>query len=88
MKNIIFIFKSALDDFGRNKMRTFLTSLGILIGVFSVIVLIALGLGLKKYIGDQLASLGSNLMFAIPGSKETMMSGGGVRGGGKVPRLS
>lgn len=81
MKNIIFIFKSALDDFGRNKMRTFLTSLGILIGVFSVIVLIALGLGLKKYIGDQLASLGSNLMFAIPGSKETIMSGGGALAG-------
>lgn len=80
MKNLIFIFKSALEDFGRNKMRTFLTSLGILIGVFSVIVLIALGLGLKRYIGDQLSSLGSNLMFVIPGTKETMMRGGGLGG--------
>ena len=50
MKNIIFIFKSAFDDFARNKLRTFLTSLGILIGVFAVVTLTAMGLGLKKYI--------------------------------------
>ena len=57
MRNLVFIIKSAFEDFSRNKLRTFLTSLGILIGVFAVVVLIALGLGLKKYISDQFESM-------------------------------
>ena len=77
MKNIIFIFKSAIDDFSRNKMRTFLTSLGILIGVFAVVVLIALGLGLKKYISDQFESMGKDTIFLVPGR---ILSGGGFSG--------
>jgi putative ABC transport system permease protein len=48
------LLKSSLGDFKRNKIRTVLTSLGILIGVMSVVLLIALGLGLKNYIsGDR-----------------------------------
>ncbi|MEK7633500.1 MAG: ABC transporter permease [Patescibacteria group bacterium] len=74
MKNLIFIFKSAIDDFSRNKLRTFLTSLGILIGIFAVVVLIALGLGLKKYISDQFESLGKNSLFLVPG--RILQSGG------------
>lgn len=74
MKNLIFIFKSAVDDFSRNKLRTFLTSLGILIGIFAVVVLIALGLGLKKYISDQFESLGKNSLFLVPG--RILQSGG------------
>lgn len=74
MKNIVFIFKSAVDDFARNKLRTFLTSLGILIGVFAVVVLMALGLGLKKYISDQFESMGKNTIFLVPGK---ILSGGG-----------
>jgi len=77
MKNIIFIFKSAIDDFSRNKLRTFLTSLGILIGVFAVVVLIAMGLGLKKYISDQFESMGKNTLFLVPGR---VLSGGGFSG--------
>lgn len=74
MKNIIFIFRSAIDDFSRNKMRTFLTSLGILIGVFAVVVLIALGLGLKQYISDQFEAMGKDTIFLVPGR---ILSGGG-----------
>ncbi len=74
MKNLLFIFKSAIDDFSRNKMRTFLTSLGILIGVFAVVVLIALGLGLKKYISDQFEAMGKDTIFLVPGR---ILSGGG-----------
>lgn len=74
MKNVIFIFKSAIDDFSRNKLRTFLTSLGILIGVFAVVVLIALGLGLKKYISDQFEAMGKDTIFLVPGR---ILSGGG-----------
>jgi len=81
MKYLSFICRAALEDFSRNKMRTFLTSLGILIGVMSVILLIALGLGLKKYINNQFESLGSNLVYVMPGSKKTMMRGGGMIGG-------
>ena len=73
MKNIVFIFKSAIDDFSRNKLRTFLTSLGILIGVFAVVVLIALGLGLKRYISEQFDAMGKNTIYLVPGR---ILSGG------------
>lgn len=61
------IIKSAIDDFSRNKTRTFLTSLGILIGVASVVLLVAFGLGLKVYIQNQFESLGTNLIIVFPG---------------------
>lgn len=67
MNYLLFILKSAFEDFQRNKLRTFLTSLGILIGVSSVVLMIAFGLGLKKYINDQFESLGKNTLFVIPG---------------------
>lgn len=79
MNYALFILKSALQDFRRNKMRTFLTSLGILIGVASVILLIAFGLGLKKYIQNQFESLGTNLVIVFPGQ---ILQGGGFRSGG------
>lgn len=81
MQYFLFIFRSALEDFQRNKVRTFLTSLGILIGVSSVVLLIAFGLGLKQYIKNQFESLGTNLVIAMPG--KMLSSGGGFsRGGG------
>lgn len=67
MDYIFFVVKSALEDFKRSRMQTFLTSLGIMIGVFAVIMLTALGLGLKKYISDQFDALGKNTLFIIPG---------------------
>jgi len=63
-----FQVKSALEDFKRNKTRTVLASLGILIGVLSVVMLIALGLGLKNYISGQFEGLGTNLIIVFPGS--------------------
>ncbi|MCX7955578.1 MAG: ABC transporter permease [Patescibacteria group bacterium] len=73
MNYFIFIVKAAIEDFKKNKTQTFLTSLGILIGVFSVVILTALGLGLKKYIDDQFAQLGKNSLFIAPGK---LISGG------------
>lgn len=67
MSHFIFVLNSAFEDFSRNKGRTFLTSLGIVIGVLSVVILIAFGLGLKKYINDQFQSLGSNIIRVVPG---------------------
>lgn len=78
MYYFLFILRSALEDFQRNKIRTFLTSLGILIGVASVVLLIAFGLGLRKYIQDQFESLGTNLLRVVPGQ---ILQGGGFRSG-------
>lgn len=67
MSFLIPIFKSALVDFGKNKGRTFLTSMGIMIGVLSVVLLMAVGTGLKLFIKNQFDSLGTNLVYVIPG---------------------
>lgn len=76
-----FILKSAIFDFSRNKGRTFLTSLGILIGVFSVVLLTAFGLGLKEYIRQQFESLGTNLIYVMPGDlKSGLAAASGVGG--------
>jgi putative ABC transport system permease protein len=61
------LFKLAFSSLRANKMRSVLTTLGIIIGVFSVILLMALGSGLQRYITDQISGLGSNLIFVIPG---------------------
>jgi len=74
MNFFAFILKSAFFDFSRNKGRTFLTSLGILIGVLSVVLLTAFGLGLRAYIEQQFENLGSNLVRVVPGQ---VLSGGG-----------
>ena len=50
MNYFLFVTKTAFEDFARNKVRTSLTSLGILIGVASVVLLLALGVGLKVFI--------------------------------------
>lgn len=74
-----FLLKTALFNFSRNKGRTFLTSLGILIGVMSVVLLTAAGLGLKRYIQQQFESFGSNTLRVVPG---TVIRNGQFRTGG------
>lgn len=76
-----FILKSAFFDFSRNKGRTFLTSLGILIGVLSVVLLTAFGLGLKEYIRQQFESLGTNLIYVMPGDIKSGLAGASGIGG-------
>lgn len=68
----------------RNRLRSFLTTLGVIIGVFSVIILVALVSGLQSFITDQISSFGSNLIFVIPG--QTTGAGRGP-GGSTVNRL-
>lgn len=58
-----------------NKMRAFLTMLGIIIGVASVITMIAIGQGSKKSISDQISEMGSNIIMIHPGGERR----GGVR---------
>jgi putative ABC transport system permease protein len=69
--------KIALSALRRNKFRAFLTMLGIIIGVASVIVMLAIGQGSKKSIQDQMSGMGTNLVFAMPGTEQR----GGVRVG-------
>ena len=73
-KNLI---KVAFKSIIKNKMRTLLTMLGIIIGVAAVIVMVAIGKGAEKRIQDQIASMGTNLIMIFPGS----MQQGGVRMG-------
>lgn len=61
------LIKLAIGSLRANKLRSALTTLGIIIGVFSVILLVALGNGLQKYITDQISGLGSNILFVLPG---------------------
>src|SRR3972149_3955273 len=85
MIEILDLGKSAFADFRRNKTRSFLTALGITIGVFSVVILISLGLGLKNYIEQQFESLGANLILVFPGSGFGGQGfGQGLIGGGRV----
>ena len=69
------LFKIALKALANNKMRAFLTMLGIIIGVASVITMIALGQGTKKNIQDEISSMGSNMIMIHPGGERR----GGVR---------
>jgi len=75
---LYFVTRSAIEDFSRNKVRTLVTSLGILIGVLSVVLIVAFGLGLKKSINEQFESLGSNQLILFPGQ---VVSNGRFQGG-------
>src|SRR3984885_14396931 len=65
----------ALRAMQRNKLRAFLTMLGIIIGVGAVIAMVAIGQGSKKSIQDQISAMGSNMLTVRPSSNVT----GGVR---------
>jgi putative ABC transport system permease protein len=62
--------KSATSTFKHGKMRSFLTMLGIVIGIASVIVLMAVGQSAQDYILGQVQGIGSNLIFIIPGGTQ------------------
>ncbi len=70
-------FKIAFRALARNKMRSFLTGLGIIIGVGAVISMVSIGEGAKRGIEDRFASMGTNLLFVRPGSQNQR----GVHGG-------
>jgi putative ABC transport system permease protein len=59
----------AINALKRNKLRAALTMLGIVIGVASVIAMLAIGQGSKKSIQDQISTMGSNMIFVTPGSQ-------------------
>ncbi len=69
------LFKIAIRAIGANKLRSFLTALGIIIGVASVITMLAIGQGSKKSIQANIAEMGSNMIMIHPGADMR----GGVR---------
>ncbi len=69
-----------------NKLRSALTMLGIIIGVGAVITLLSVGRGVQNLVTDQLQSVGTNLLFVVPGSLEG--SGDPTRGGGNSAELT
>ncbi|MDD2306656.1 MAG: ABC transporter permease [Prolixibacteraceae bacterium] len=62
--------KISVNALKRNKFRAFLTMLGIIIGVASVIVMLAIGEGSKKSIANQMSSMGTNLIMVMPASQQ------------------
>lgn len=67
----------ALREIRRNLLRSFLTMLGIVIGVSAVITMVTLGNGATRSVQAQIASLGSNLLMVLPGQRMGPGSGGG-----------
>ena len=79
------ILKVALRALTRNRLRSALTLLGMIIGVGAVIAMVSLGQGAQKLVEDQIQSVGSNLLYISPGTKNTS---GAQTGSGGTPTLT
>jgi len=79
------LVKVASQSILKNKMRTLLTMLGIVIGVGAVIVMVAVGQGARSTIQAQINNLGTNLILVTPGSSQ---AGGVSQGAGTFNRLT
>jgi putative ABC transport system permease protein len=83
--NPLLTFRLALRALLRNKLRSFLTMLGIIIGVSAVIAMVAIGEGAKAQVEKSFAAMGTSLLIVMPGSS----TAGGARGGfGSQPTLT
>ena len=83
--NPIQVLRVAIRALLRNKMRSFLTTLGVIIGVSAVIAMVAIGEGAKARVAESFASMGSNILIVLSGSTTS----GGARGGfGSMPTLT
>ena len=82
--NFFSILRIALRALARNKMRSALTTLGIIIGVAAVIAMVGVGQGAQKQVQDQIAAMGSNMLFVGSG---TVTRGGMHMGWGATKTL-
>ena len=83
--DLISILRIALQALARNKMRSMLTMLGIIIGVGAVIATVGVGQGAQQQVQDNIASLGTNLVYVSSGS----VNRGGLRlGSGATKTLT
>ena len=83
--NILMIFRVALRAIWRNKIRSLLTALGIIVGIAAVIAVIAIGQGASTEMQRSISSMGNNLVMIFPGS---MRTGGMQMGAGAVTTLT
>ena len=83
--NLLAIIKVAVRALNRNKLRTALTMLGIIIGVGAVIALVSIGQGAQKMVQDQINGMGTNMMFIMPGN---VFTGGASLGAGAANTLT
>jgi putative ABC transport system permease protein len=83
--NFLAIVRVAARALGRNKLRTALTMLGIIIGVGAVIVLVSIGQGAQSMVLDQISSMGTNMMYIMPGN---LNFGGAALGAGASNTLT
>ena len=79
------MLNEAWHAMGANRLRTFLTMLGMIIGVGAVILMLAIGQGVRQTVESSIASMGSNLFIILSGSTT---SGGARMGGGAAPTLT
>ena len=79
------VMRVAIRALLRNKTRSFLTTLGVIIGVSAVIAMVAIGEGAKARVAEAFSSMGSNILIVLSGSTTS----GGARGGfGSMPTLT
>ena len=82
--NRVQTFKISWEGLTLNKVRSFLTTLGVIIGVAAVIVMLAVSAGAEADIADQINTLGANLIMIMP----SMQRGGPGGGSTQVPSLT
>ena len=82
--NVTQTLKIAWEGLTLNKVRSFLTTLGVIIGVAAVIVMLAVSAGAEAEIADQINTLGANLIMVMP----SFQRGGPGAGGGSPPSLT
>src|SRR5881398_2634696 len=83
--NLAAIIKVSVRALSRNKLRTALTMLGIIIGVGAVIVLVSIGQGAQSMVLEQISSMGTNMMYVMPGN---ITFGGAALGAGAANTLT
>jgi putative ABC transport system permease protein len=83
--NIVAALRTALRALRKNKLRSFLAALGIVIAVAAVVATVAIGQGAQAKVAQQMASLGSNMLMILPGS---MMQHGAATGTGATQNLT
>src|SRR5213593_2601448 len=83
--NLVAILKVAVRALNRNKLRTALTMLGIIIGVGAVIAMVSIGQGAQAMVQDQINGMGTNMMFIMPGN---VYFGGASLGAGAASTLT
>ncbi len=72
-------FKTSLSSLWANKLRSFLTLLGIVIGIYAVVTLLSVAQGIQKQISDQVEGLGPRTILVLPGESDS---------GGSTPNLA